>query len=583
MNKSMSNNQLGNLRHSCAHLLAAAVKGLYPGAHNAIGPSIENGFYQDFDMGKWAISEADLLKIEKRMREMLKKWGPFEEKEVSVDQALKDFADNPYKVELIKDFAKEGKKITENDPGDFLDLCKGGHSNNPKVELKNFKLLSVAGAYWKGDEKKKMLTRIYGTLFPTKEELDKYLWQQVEAKKRDHRKLGAELDLFHFQSEAPGMPFWHPKGVVIRNELLQFSRKIQKKYNYLEVQAPNLLAVDLFKKSGHWNHYKENMFFSKGWGNKEYALRPMDCPGTIQIYKSHPHSYKELPLRLSEYGTVTRNEKSGELNGLFRVAQITQDDAHIFMREDQIQENVLETMRLAEEIYSAFRIPYKVYLSTRPDDFMGDIKVWNNSEASLKKAIEKQGLPLLLKEKDGAFYGPKIDYQLEDSLGRTWQCGTIQIDFQMPKVFELEYTGVNGNAYRPVINHRTIMGSIERFVGILIEHYAGAFPLWLSPVQVSVLPISEKQIEYTKKVREQLESSGLRVELNSENKTIGAKIRESTLQKIPYMVIIGEREVESLKSKVHQVSVRSREGKDLGLMNINEFITKLKSQIEKFL
>ena len=574
----MDKNYLQNLRHSCAHLLAAAIKDLYPGAHNAIGPAIENGFYQDFDMGKSTISDADLPKIEKRMRELLKNWGAFKEKEVTAEQALKDFANNPYKVELIKDFSEEGKKITENNPGGFLDLCKGGHSDNPKVELKNFKLLSIAGAYWRGDEKKKMLTRIYGTLFTTREELEKHLWQQEEAKKRDHKKLGIELDLFHFQSEAPGMPFWHPKGVVVRNELLQFSRKIQTKYNYLEVQAPNLLSIDLFKKSGHWDHYKENMFFSKGWGNKEYALRPMDCPGTIQIYKSHPHSYKELPLRLSEYGTVTRNEKSGELNGLFRVAQITQDDAHIFTREDQIEQIVEETMKLAEEIYTAFKIPYKVYLSTRPDDFMGSRNTWDLAESALKKSMKASGVPLLLKEKDGAFYGPKIDYQLEDSLGRTWQCGTIQLDFQMPEVFNLSFIADDGNEHKPVIIHRTIMGSIERFIGILIEHFAGAFPLWLSPTQVEILQISDKQLDYAKKIQGNLKNAAIRADLKDENKTIGAKIRESTLQKVPYMIIIGDREL-----RANKIAVRARDGKDLGMMNINEFITILKSQIEKFL
>lgn len=573
----MDSKNLDNLRHSCAHLLAAAVLEIWPGAKLTLGPPIEDGFYYDVDFGAQKISEEDFAKIEQRMHKLVKNWKSFERKELSEKEAKKQFKGNEYKEELINKIVGRGEKITVYKAGGFVDLCRGGHSDRPDRELKHFKLLTIAGAYWRGDEKNKMLTRIYGTAFPSKEELDKHLWRLEEAKKRDHKKLGPQLDLFHLQSEAPGMPFWHPNGMILRNILLQFSKDIQAEYRYKEVQAPNLLDVEVFKKSGHWDHYKDKMFFSEGWDERQFALRPMDCPGTIQIYKSAPKSYKDLPLRLSEYGTVTRNEKSGELNGLFRVAQITQDDAHIFVRNDQIKEIVKETMKLSEEIYKVFKIPYKVYLSTRPDDYMGDLKTWDEAEKNLKEAMKEQGIAPLIKEKDGAFYGPKIDYQLEDSLGRTWQCATIQLDFQMPSVFDLNYVAEDGKEHRPVIIHRTIMGSIERFIGILIEHYGGVFPLWLAPQQVAILPISDKFQPYGLKIREQLVKKHLRAEVNVDNKTLGAKIREATLQKIPYLVIIGEKE-----EKANVISVRTREGKDQGQITTSEFINKLKSQIENF-
>lgn len=579
----MNNNfSINNLRHSCAHLLAAAVLNLWPETKITIGPVIENGFYYDFEFNT-PISEKDLAKIEKKMSELVNNWNEFTEMVVAEKEALEKFKDNPYKIELIKELKEKGEKITLYQSGDFIDLCRGGHIENPSKELKHFKLLSIAGAYWRGNEKNKMLTRIYGTCFPTEKELKDYLWQTEEAKKRDHRKIGVSLKLFHLQSSAPGMPFWHPKGVILRNQLIEFSRQIQNKYNYLETQAPNLLDVNIFKQSGHFDHYKENMFFTKGSDEKEYALKPMDCPGTIQIYKYYSHSYKELPLRYSEYGTVTRNEKSGELNGLLRVAQITQDDAHIFVRTDQIQNVVEETMKLAEEIYKPFNLSYKIYLSTRPDDFMGDIKIWNQAELALKNAMKSFSLPLLLKEKDGAFYGPKIDYQLQDSLGRSWQCGTIQLDFQMPEVFNLNYIGEDGKEHRPVIIHRTIMGAIERFIGILIEHYKGAFPLWLSPVQVAILPVSDKFNQEAQKVKNKLLENNLRVELNIEKKPLGAKIRSAVLQKIPYLCIIGEKECDSLKNnniKEHFISVRTLKGENLGLVNFYEFINNLKEKIE---
>ena len=573
----MDNKKLDNLRHSCAHLLAAAVLKIWPGAKLTLGPPIEDGFYYDIDFGEVSVTEADFPKIEQKMHELVKEWRSFEKKEQSEKEAMRQFKGNEYKAEIIREIVDRGEKISVYKAGSFEDLCRGGHCDQPDKELRHFKLLSIAGAYWRGSEKNKMLTRIYGTAFPSKEELEKYLWRLEEAKKRDHKKLGPQLDLFHFQSEAPGMPFWHPNGMILRNTLLQFSKDIQTRYGYKEVQAPNLLDIKVFKKSGHWDHYKDKMFFSEGWGERQFALRPMDCPGTIQIYKFSPKSYKDLPLRLSEYGTVTRNEKSGELNGLFRVAQITQDDAHIFARQDQIKDIVKETMRLSEEIYKVFKIPYRVYLSTRPDDYMGDLKSWNEAEKSLKEAMKEQGLPRIIKEKDGAFYGPKIDYQLEDSLGRTWQCATIQLDFQMPSVFDLNYVGEDGKEHRPVIIHRTIMGSIERFIGILTEHYAGSFPLWLSPRQTAILPISDKFQSYSLKIREQLIKNGFRAEVNLDNKTLGAKIREATLQKIPYLVIIGEKE-----EKDNVISVRTREGKDERQIALTEFINKLKSKIENF-
>ncbi len=565
---------LNNLRHSCAHLLAKSVLELWPGTHNAIGPSIENGFYQDFDFGDVKISDSDLSKIEQKMKEILPTWTHFEFKEVTLDEAKKLFKHNPYKIELAIEFAGEDKKLMTNDPGNFLDLCKMGHPENPSQEIKHFKLLKIAGAYWRGNEKNKMLTRIYGTCFPTKEELELYLWQQEEAKKRDHRKIGTELDLFHFQPEAPGIPFWHPKGMIIRNELLQFSRDLQKRYGYKEIQTPIMLDVNVFKQSGHWDHYRNDMFFTDYEEKRQLALKPMNCPGMIQVYKASQKSYRDLPLYLSEYGLITRKEKSGELNGMFRVMQATQDDAHLFVTKDGIGETLEKLIALVEDIYKVFGVKYKAYLSTRPDDFMGEIETWNKAEDTLKKAMEKAGLAILLKERDGAFYGPKIDYQLEDSLGRTWQCATLQLDFQMPETFNLEYTDNDGKTQRPVMVHRTIIGSVERFVGILTEHYGGAFPAWLSPVQVKVIPVSDKVIDYARAVYQQLQDVVLRTELDDRNEKLGAKIRDAQMQKIPYMIIVGQKEVEGEK-----IAVRLRDGRDLGQMNISEFIVKVGDRV----
>ena len=578
------NDHLYKLRHSAEHVLHQAAKELYPSIHLAMGPATDDGFYFDFDSspeGREAvtITDGDFKSIEKRMRYIINKNLPITRHEISADEARKLFADNPYKQEWIEKAESLGELITiywtgePNAKGSMVDLCAGPHVDSTG-EIKAFKLLTMAGAYWHGDEKNKMLTRIYGTAFESKEDLEKYLWQLEEAKKRDHKKLGPQLDYFHFQSEAPGMPFWHPKGMVLRNSLFEFSRKIQSQYDYKEIQAPNLLDIELFKKSGHWDHYKDNMFFTEGMGKKQYALRPMDCPGTIQIYNVRPRSHKDLPLRLSEYGTVTRKEKSGELNGLFRVAQITQDDAHIFVTPDNIQDIVVETMKLAKEIYEVFGISFKIYLSTRPDNYMGDLNVWNAAEESLKNAIEEQGVPLLLKEKDGAFYGPKIDYQLEDSLGRTWQCGTSQLDFQMPEVFDLHYVGDDGNQHRPVIIHRTIMGSIERFIGILMEHYAGAFPLWLSPEQVTIIPIAERHREAAQAIATKLQDINVRFELDDKALSMQKKIRNAQQSKVNYMLILGDTEVES-----GEVNVRSRDGSTEN-MSVEGFIQKVQNEIE---
>ena len=600
MNK--KNNYLNNLRHSCAHLLAAAVKDLHPGVHNAIGPSIENGFYQDFDMVKWTVSEADFPKIEKRMRELLKSWAPFEEKEVSVKQALKDFAKNPYKVELIKDFAKADKKITENNPGNFLDLCKGGHSHDPKKELKNFKLLSIAGAYWRGDEKKKMLTRIYGTLFPTKEELDKYLWQQEEAKKRDHRKLGRDLGLFLISDQVgPGLPIFLPKGAVVRSLIEEYLIKLKKDNGYKFVWTPHIARSQIYHTSQHWGKY-DAMFSAMKLDKEEYVLKPMNCPHHFQVFLDKPRSYKELPFRIAENGVVYRHEKSGEVSGLLRVRALTIDDTHTFIRFSQTYEELNRVLKLIKDVFDKFGFKeFKARISLRdsrhPEKYLGSPEEWERAENALKNAAKHLQIKYNEGVGEAAFYGPKIDIMVKDNLGREWQLSTVQLDYNQPKNFSMKYIDEKGKDVYPAILHIAMVGSIERFMAILIEHYAGAFPLWLSPIQVAILPISDKHISYSKKIKELLEKDDIRVELNDENKTIGAKIREATLQKIPYMVIIGAEEIrrstilspDSIGKGSHYqqdklyISVRTREGKNLGLMNLYEFIKKLKSQIETFL
>ncbi len=566
---------LQELRHSAAHLLAAAVLRLYPKAKLTIGPAIESGFYYDLDLES-PISEEDLLKIEKEMASVLTTWKGFSHREVTEKEAKVFYKNNPYKIELIDGIVEKGEKLTFYKAGDFEDLCRGGHSENPRKDIGAFKLLSIAGAYWRGDEKNKMLTRIYGTAFPTKKELDVHLENLEEAKKRDHRKLGKELDLFHFQSEALGIPFWHPKGMIIRNELLSFSRKLQLQYGYKEILTPMMMDVSIFKQSGHWDHYKKDMFFTEYEDDKLFSLKPMNCPGMIQVYKSSMRSYRDLPLRLAEYGLITRKEQSGELNGMFRVMQATQDDAHLFVTEDAIGEALEGLISLVSDIYNVFGLKYKAYLSTRPDDYMGKLETWNSAEQTLKAAMEKAGLEVLLKEKDGAFYGPKIDYQLEDSLGRTWQCGTLQLDFQMPETFNIEYIDKDGSAKRPVIIHRTIIGSLERFIGILTEHYAGAFPLWLAPVQVVLLPIADRHIEFAEKAVQTLRNANIRAEVDIRSERLQAKIRDATLQKVPFMGIIGDKETEA-----GAISVRERAGGDLGSLSIASFLQQLQKNIDK--
>ncbi len=571
----MDKDNLNSVRHSCAHLLAAAVKQLYPGAQNAIGPSIENGFYQDFDMVDHKISEEDLPKIEEKMADLLKNWSKFEVREVSVDQARKDFADNPYKLELIEEFAKEGKTITENDPGNFLDLCKGGHSEDPQKELQHFKLLSIAGAYWRGSEKNKMLTRIYGTCFATQEELDKHLEMLEEAKKRDHKKLGPQLELFFFHESAPGMPYWLPKGVTVYNELLNFWREEHSKRGYLETVSPILNKKELYVTSGHFDHYWQDMFVANMGENEVYGVKAMNCPNAMTIFGFKTHSYKDLPLRLSDTDPLHRYELSGVLNGLFRVREFRQDDAHIFVSEDQIESEFKNLFEIVERFYSIFDLSYSFRLGTRPEKFMGDPKVWDHAERILEEILKESGKKYFVAEGEGAFYGPKIDILMRDSLGREWQMGTLQLDFQQPERFKLKYTSGDGSEKTPIAIHRVIYGSLERFIGILIEHYGGAFPMWLSPVQAVVIPISEKNNDYAKKVSEELKKENIRIEVDDRSETMQSKIRDAQIQKVPYMLVVGGREEESNK-----VSVRARDGKDLGVLPVGEFLGKIKEEIE---
>lgn len=568
---------LGNLRHSCAHLLAKAVLELWSGSHNAIGPSIENGFYQDFDMGSVKLSDDDLPKIEEKMKKILKTWKRFEYKKVSLEEAEKLFTHNPYKIELAREFAKEGKKLHINNPGNFLDLCKMTHVDNPSEEMQHFKLLSIAGAYWRGDEKREMLTRIYGTCFPTKKALETFLWQQEEAKKRDHKKIGLDLDLFSFHEEGPGFVFWHPNGMRMRQPLIDFWQNLHKRAGYEEVSTPILLKNDVWRKSGHWDNYKDKMYFTKDEHNK-FALKPMNCPGMIILYKNRPHSYRELPIKWRELGLVHRFEPSGTLNGLLRERAFRQDDAHIFCKEDQVEQQIKEIITLAFQIYEPFRFgKIQVELSTRPENSIGSDEMWEKSERMLKKVLEELKIDYNLSEGEGAFYGPKIDFHLIDSLGRKWQCGTIQLDFAMPQRFDLTYIDADGRQKRPVMIHRAIFGSVHRFFAILIEHYGGAFPFWLSPVQIVVIPISDKHLSYAQSVYNELITHNLRVELDDRKESMQAKIRDATLQKIPYMGIIGAKEM----AGGNVLSVRTREGKDLGQVKVDEFIKKLKDEIAK--
>lgn len=587
----MYTKNLDSLRHSCAHLLAHAVKSLYPGALNAIGPAIENGFYQDFDMGKWNISEVDFPKIEAKMREILPAWQKFTFKEVSLDEAKKLFKDNKYKVEMAKEFAKQGKKLQTNDPGDFLDLCKMGHVENPSKELKHFKLLSVAGAYWRGSEKNKMLTRIYGTVWPSEEELEEHLKRLEEAKKRDHRKLGQDLDLFVFSDlVGKGLPLLTPKGTTIKRILERFIVDEEIKRGYLHVSTPPIAKVDLYRTSGHYPYYKETMYPPMVVDEEELILRPMTCPHHFALFKTRPYSYQEMPVRFAEISPQFRYEKSGELTGLIRVRTFILSDAHIITPKEKAEEEIKEVLDLIAFVNHAFGLKagkdyrFRLSLGDRKDSkkYYKDDKMWDYAESVLRKVLKNQDVPYFEAENEAAFYGPKIDVQMKNVNGKEDTAFTVQYDFVMPKRFMLRFVNNQGKEEEPIVIHRASLGAFERTIAFLIEHFAGAFPLWLAPVQVAILPISDKFQGYSLKIKEELIKQSIRVELNNDNKTLGAKIRESTLQKIPYMVIIGNKEVQSSKSKIQNISVRTREGKNIGQLDITEFISKLKSQIEKF-
>lgn len=564
----------GAFNHTASHIMAQAVKRLYPDTKLAIGPSIANGFYYDLDRETPFVAE-DLEKIEAEMKKIVKEGLALERSTKSREDAFAYFKekDEPYKVELVEDLP-EGEEISFYSQGEFTDLCAGPHLMSTKA-VKAFKLTSLAGAYWRGDEKNKMLTRIYGVAYPKKAQLEEYLHMMEEAKKRDHRKLGKELGLFMMAEEGPGFPFFLPKGMVLKNTLLDYWRELHKKNGYVEISTPIILSRHLWENSGHWDHYKDNMYATVIDG-EDYAVKPMNCPGGMLVYKAEPHSYKDLPLRAAEIGLVHRHEKSGQLHGLMRVRCFNQDDAHIFMTPEQIRDEIKGVAKLIDEVYSLFGFKYHVELSTRPEDSMGSDEDWELATEGLRGALDDLGLDYIVNEGDGAFYGPKIDFHLEDSIGRTWQCGTIQLDMQMPQRFELEYVGADGEKHRPIMIHRVAFGSIERFIGILIEHFAGAFPTWLAPVQVKVLPISDKYMEYGKKVLEELNEAGIRAEIDQRAEKIGYKIREAQMQKIPYMLVVGAKEEES-----GVVSVRSRFAGDEGQKSLADFIAAVKEEIEK--
>lgn len=559
------------IRHSTAHVMAQAVKRIYGNVKLAIGPTVKNGFYYDFDLDT-PLTHGDIEKIEEEMNKIINEDLKFKRKDVSREEALKLMSEKgeDYKVQLINDL-DESENISLYEQGDFTDLCRGPHIPSTKF-IKAFKLTSVAGAYWRGSEKNKMLQRIYGVAFATKKELDKYLNMIEEAKKRDHRKLGRELRLFEIMDEGPGFPFFLPKGVVLKNILIDYWRKLHNKAGYVEIETPIMLNKELWIRSGHWDHYKENMYTSM-IDDKEFALKPMNCPGGMLVYKSEGHSYRDLPLRVGELGRVHRHELSGALHGLMRVRAFTQDDAHIFMLPEQIKSEILGVIKLIDEVYGTLGFKYNIELSTRPEDSMGSDEEWTMAESSLKEALDEGGLDYKINEGDGAFYGPKIDFHIEDSLGRSWQCGTIQLDFQLPQRFELEYIGSDGEKHRPIVIHRVIFGSIERFIGILIEHFAGKFPVWLAPVQVKVLPISDNFVEYGSEVIGKLREAGIRCEIDNRSEKIGYKIREARNERVPYMIIVGEQE------KTHgNISLRSREGGDEGSTSLEEFIARVQKE-----
>ncbi len=563
----------GAFRHTTSHIMAQAIKRLFPEVKLAIGPSIEDGFYYDIDSDE-PITAEDLPKIEAEMKKIVKENLTITRFTKPRAEAIEFFKEKnePYKVELIEDLP-EDSEISFYQQGEFVDLCAGPHLMTTKP-VKAFKLTSLAGAYWRGSEKNKMLTRIYGTSYTKKADLEEYITRMEEAKKRDHRKLGKELGLFMMKEEGPGFPFFLPKGMVLKNTLLDYWREIHNKAGYVEISTPIMLSRHLWETSGHWDHYKENMYTTV-IDETDFAIKPMNCPGGILVYKSEPRSYRDLPLRMGELGLVHRHEKSGQLHGLMRVRCFTQDDAHIFMTPEQIRDEIKGVARLIDSVYQLFGFKYHVELSTRPEDSMGSDEDWEIATEGLRGALDDLGLDYVVNEGDGAFYGPKIDFHLEDSIGRTWQCGTIQLDFQLPLRFECEYIGADGEKHRPIMIHRVVFGSIERFIGILIEHFAGAFPTWLAPVQVKVLPISEKYMDYANKVMNDLKDAGIRTEIDDRAEKIGYKIREARLQKIPYMLVVGAKEEEEGK-----VSVRSRFMGDEGAKDLKEFIDSVKEEIK---
>ena len=560
------------IRHTAAHVMAQAIQHLFPDVKFAIGPAIDKGFYYDLD-SEHVFTPEDLLAIEKEMAKIVKQNIPLVRAELPREEALAMFAakDEKYKVELINDLPEDAI-ISTYAQGDFTDLCAGPHCPTTG-RVKAFKLQSIAGAYWRGSEKNKMLQRIYGTAFPSKEELDEYIHMMEEAAKRDHRKLGKELDIFALMDEGPGFPFFLPNGMIIRNELINYWREVHRRYGYEEIKTPMILNRALWERSGHWDHYRENMYFTE-IDEMDYAVKPMNCPGGMLVYKIHPHSYKELPIRAGELGLVHRHELSGALHGLFRVRCFTQDDAHIFMMPSQIRSEIKNVISLFDEVYATFGLSYHAELSTRPENSMGDDATWELATQGLRDALEDCNLPYVINEGDGAFYGPKIDFHLKDSIGRTWQCGTIQLDMQLPEKFDLTYTGEDGLKHRPVMIHRVVYGSIERFIGILIENYAGAFPAWLAPNQVRVLPITDKQADYARKLDEKFFQLGIRSKLDDRNEKLGYKIREAQVQKVPYTLVVGDKEVAD-----GTVNVRRRGEGDIGAMKFEDFVAMLQKEI----
>ncbi len=560
--------------HTCSHIMAQAVKRLWPEVRLAIGPSIDDGWYYDLS-APFAFTPEHLEKIEAEMRKICKEKLKIERFELPRAEALELMAEEPFKIELINDLP-EGEAISFYKQGEFTDLCAGPHLDSTgRVKGNALKLTACNAAYWRGDSSRETLQRIYGVAFPKKDELDAYIQRIEEAKKRDHRRLGKELGLFMLRDEGPGFPFFLPKGMVLKNTLLDYWRQVHKKYGYVEISTPIMLNRQLWERSGHWGHYKDNMYTTV-IDDVDFAVKPMNCPGGMLVYASEPHSYRDLPLRVGEIGLVHRHELSGALHGLFRVRCFNQDDAHVFMTREQMQDVIQETVRLFDEVYSTFGLSYTIELSTMPDDHIGTVEEWEHNQDILKKAITDMGKDFVINEGDGAFYGPKLDFHLADSLGRTWQCGTIQLDSQLPERFELEYIGADGEKHRPVMIHRVVLGSIERFIGVITEHFAGAFPTWLAPVQVKVMNITDRSAEYAKSVCAKLDGAGLRAECDLRNEKIGYKIREAQLQKIPYMLVVGDKEAES-----GAVSVRTRGGVDMGAMPLDEFIAKIEQEVRE--